>query len=113
MSGDARRPPTPPGDPLIGNTRQFVSDPFGFVRRAAAETGDLFRMALPGADVYVLASPGAVETALLDREAFAKLGDFQVAFGDALLSAEGDQWHRQRHAMADFFSPARIGQYAE
>ena len=107
------RPPTPPGDPLLGNTRQFVSDPFGFVRRAAAETGDVFRMRLVGTDVYVLAGPDAVETALLDRESFAKLDDFQVAFGDALLSAEGDQWRRQRHAMEDFFSPTRVGEYAD
>lgn len=106
-------PPTPAGDPVLGNTRQFVSDPFGFVTRAADEVGDVFRIRLVGTDVSVLASPEAVETALRDRDTFAKLDDFNVAFGEALLSVEGEQWRRQRHAMEDFFSPTRVGEYAD
>ena len=51
------------------------------------------------ANVYVVAAPTTIETALSAREAVAKLDGFQVAFGDALLAVEGDQWRRQRHAM--------------
>lgn len=106
-------PPTPPGLPILGNIVGFVRDPFGFVRDSIAATGDAFRMRLPGDDVYVLGHPDLVETALLDREAFAKLDDFAIAFGDALLAADGEQWTRQRHAMESFFSPARIGGHVE
>ncbi len=106
-------PPTQSGLPILGNTVAFATDPFGFVRQAVETTGDIFRMRLLGKDVYVLAHPDYVGSALLDRDTFAKLDDFEVAFGDALLSAEGEQWQRQRHAMESFFSPTHIGEYAE
>ncbi|QZX98993.1 cytochrome P450 [Halobaculum rubrum] len=106
-------PPSPPGIPVFGNAVQFVRDPFGFVRESARTTGDVFRMRFPGADVYVLAHPDHVETALLDRESFGKLDDFSIAFGDALLAVEGDRWRRQRHAMESFFDPTRIREHAD
>jgi cytochrome P450 len=70
-------------------------------------------MALLGKDVYVVADPDLLGTALLDRETFAKPDDFEAAFGEALLAVEGDQWRRQRHATEPFFTPTRIGEYAE
>jgi cytochrome P450 len=112
MSSDPR-PPTPPGTPILGHAVAFAADPFGFTRRAVESTGDVFRMQLLGRDVYVVADPDLVATALQNRERFAKLNDFEVAFGDALLAVEGEQWRRQRHAMADFFDPTRIQEYAD
>lgn len=106
-------PPSPPGKPVIGHTAAFASDPFGFITRSVESTGDVFRIQLLGRDVYVLANPDDVETALLNRDVFAKLEDFEVAFGDALLSVEGEQWQRQRHAMEGFFAPTRIHEHAE
>lgn len=113
MTRASSTPPTPPRTALIGHTAAFASDPFGFVTQSVDSTGDVFRMQLLGRDVYVIANPDHVETALLNRDAFAKLEDFEVAFGDALLSVEGEQWRRQRHAMEDFFSPTRIHEHAE
>ncbi|WP_247730714.1 cytochrome P450 [Halovivax limisalsi] len=107
------RPPTPPGLPVIGNTVGFATDSFGFIEEAVATTGDVVRIRLLGRDVYGLAHPDHVETALLDRETFAKLEGFEVAFGESVLATEGEQWHRQRHAMEDFFTPRRIGEHAE
>ncbi|MFC7018755.1 MULTISPECIES: cytochrome P450 [Haloarcula] len=105
-------PPAPPGWPALGHTVGFARDPFGFVAEAVESTGDVFRMRLLGKDVTVVAHPDHVGAVLRDRERFAKLDDFTVAFGEALLAVEGDQWRRQRHAMEDFFSPTRIGEYA-
>lgn len=106
-------PPTPPGQPLLGHTAAFVRNPFGFIRDSVASTGDVFRIRLLGKDVYVLGHPDYVKTALLDRDTFAKLDDFEVAFGEALLSVEGEQWQRQRHAMEHFFSPTRLHEHAQ
>lgn len=106
-------PPTPPAQPVLGHTTEFVADPFAFIRRSVDSTGDVFRMRLLGKDVFILAHPDYVETALFDRDAFDKLDDFRVAFGEALLSVEGEQWKRQRQAMEGFFSPAQIPAYAE
>jgi cytochrome P450 len=111
MSSDTR-PPTPPGMPIVGHAVAFAADPFGFTRRSVESTGDVFRMRLLGTDVSVVADPELVATALRNRDAFAKLDDFEVAFGDALLATEGQQWQRQRHAMEEFFAPARIREHA-
>ena len=105
-------PPTPSARPVLGHTADFVADPFGFIRQSVDSTGDVFRMRLLGKDVYVVAHPDQFETALRNRDVFAKLDDFKVAFGDALLSVEGEQWKRQRHAMEGFFSPTQIPEYA-
>jgi cytochrome P450 len=113
MSEADTLPPTPSGLPIFGNTAAFVRNPFGFVRDSVASTGDVFRMRLLGKDVYVLGHPDLIEAALLDRESFTKLADFEVAFGEALLSVDGEQWRRQRQAMEDFFSPTRIADHAE
>ncbi|MFC6864205.1 cytochrome P450 [Halomicroarcula sp. GCM10025817] len=110
MAGES--PPAPPGWPALGHTVGFASDPFGFVAEAVESIGDVFRMQLLGKEVTVVAHPDHVGAVLRDRERFAKLDDFTVAFGEALLAAEGDQWRRQRHAMEDFFRPTRIGEYA-
>lgn len=99
--------------PVIGHTAAFVRDPFGFVRRTVESTGDMFEMNFLGKDVYVVARPDCVETALLDRESFAKLEDFHIAFDEALLAVEGDQWRRQRHAMEDFFAPTRVREFTK
>ncbi|MBX0324418.1 cytochrome P450 [Halomicroarcula sp. F13] len=113
MTPTSSRPPTPPGKPMVGHTAAFVRDPFGFIRQSVDSTGDAFRMQLLGKDVYVLAHPDYVGTALSNPERFAKPDDFEVAFGDALLAVEGDQWRRQRHSMEPFFSPRRIADHAE
>lgn len=106
-------PPTPPGTPVIGHTAAFARNPFSFVSESVESTGDVFRMELLRKDVYVVGSPAGVETALSNRSEFVKLDDFQVAFGDALLSVEGEQWRRQRHAMEGFFAPTRISEHAD
>lgn len=106
-------PPSPPGNYIIGHTVAFARDPLGFVRQSVESTGDVFRMQLFGRKVYVIAHPDCIETALLNRDAFAKLEDFEVAFGEALLAVEGEQWQRQRHAMEEFFTPTRIRDHAE
>ena len=106
-------PPAPPGKPFVGHAVAFASDPFGFVRRSVRTTGDVFRLRLFGRDVSVVADPDHVGTALANPDAFAKLDDFRIAFGDALLAVEGDQWQRQRHAMEEFFEPTRIREHAE
>jgi cytochrome P450 len=113
MTETNSRPPAPPAQPVLGHTAGFVRDPFGFVRASVDSTGDAFRMDLLGTDVYVLAHPDHLETALVNRDAFTKLDDFDVAFGESLLSVTGDQWARQRRAMEGFFGPTRIREHAE
>jgi cytochrome P450 len=98
---------------VLGHTVDFARDPFGFVRRSVEATGDAFRMRLLGDDAYVFAHPDYVEPVLADRGSFGKLDDFRVAFGEALIAVEGEQWRRQRRAMEDVFSPSRLRTHTE
>lgn len=106
-------PPAPGEKPVLGHAAAFVDDPFEFVRRSVESAGDVFRMTFFGRDVYVVGSPDAARTALVNREQFTKPDDFEIAFGDALLAVDGDQWHRQRRAMERFFEPTRIREHTE
>ncbi|WP_436910352.1 cytochrome P450 [Halosimplex marinum] len=108
-------PPSPPGLPVVGHTHRYARDPFAFVDWATDRAGDcLFARVLGEGDLCVLAHPDHIERALVtDRDAFGKGEAFSVAFGQNLLSVEGDQWERQHDAVQEFFYPGKIRGYAE
>jgi len=105
-------PPSPQGHPGAGNTLQFAADPFGFVDRAVREVGDCFRLDLLGSEVYILAHPDYARQVLVSEvDAFGKTEDFRRAFGEGLLTVEGEAWRRQREAIAPRFFRERIDEY--
>jgi len=108
-------PPSPPRLPVLGHTHRYARDPFAFVDWATDHAGDcLLARVIGEGDLCVLAHPDHVEQALVtDRDAFAKGEDFTVAFGQNLLSVEGDQWERQHDAVQEFFYPGKIRGYAD
>ena len=104
-----RRPPAPPGVPLLGNAVGFSRDPFGFTTDAVASVGDVFRVDLPVGDHYVVAHPDDAERVLVtERDAFEKTDDFALAFGDSVLAVDGDAWREQRDLLDPFFFARRI-----
>ncbi|WP_123539141.1 cytochrome P450 [Halosimplex salinum] len=108
-------PPSPPRLPVVGHTHRYAHDPFAFVEWATDRVGDcLLASVLGEGDVCVLAHPDYVEQALVtDRDAFAKSQGFTVAFGESIVTVEGEQWERQHDAMREFFYPGTIRGYAE
>lgn len=114
MDPQVRRPPTPQGLPLIGNTLDFVRGPFELVDKAIRECGDIYRIKFPGNEIYVLAHPEYFRRALVtDSDVFGKTLDFQRAFGNGLLSTEGSQWSRQRGILQPLFGLDRIKDYGD
>ena len=109
------RPPSAGGLPVVGQTLRFAQAPLDLVEAVVAEHGSVSRMRVLGVgEFYNLASPESIERALVtDRDAFAKSPGFRVAFGENVLSTEGQQWERQREALDEFFYPARIREYAD
>lgn len=109
------QPPAVSGLPIVGQTVRFVRDSLGMSEEIRSEYGPVARVSLLGVgEFYHLAHPEALEQALVtQREAFGKSEDFRIAFGENLLSTEGDQWRRQRDALEEFFYPARIREYAD
>ncbi|OIB57337.1 cytochrome P450 [Natrialba sp. SSL1] len=108
-------PPAPSGYPILKHAVQFARDPFEFVERATTECGDIYRMDLPAVDdVFVLAHPDYFNRVLVtDVEAFEKTEDYRRAFGNGLLSAEGQQWRRQREMMQPLFYREQIRGYTD
>ena len=116
--GSARRPPlppSPPGLPVVGHTHRYARDPFAFVDWATDHAGDCLRARVLGqGDLCVLAHPDYVEQVLVtERDTFGKSDGFTVAFGESIVTVEGDQWDRQHDAMQEFFYPSRIRGYAD
>ena len=108
-------PPAPSGYPVLKNAVQFARDPFTFVERATSECGDIYRMALPAVDdVFVFTHPDYFDRVLVsDVAAFGKTEDYQRAFGNGLLSVEGQKWRRQREMLQPLFYRDQIRGYTE
>ncbi|MFD1587780.1 cytochrome P450 [Halorientalis brevis] len=114
-SDDLPVPPYPPnlGPPQLHFVRQMY-DPFGFIERSF-ETQDVVRVRIPSqGDVYGLGHPDYLKRALLtDRERFRKSEDFRIAFGEGLLTVEGDEWQKQRDVLQPLFSRESVTGYAD
>jgi cytochrome P450 len=114
MPSRSRRPPSPPGLPVIGHGLDFVRSPFEFVNDVTNNYGDVSRVELPGMTVYLLSHPEYFRQVLVtDIGGFAKTEDYRRAFGNGLLSAEGSQWSRQREILQPLFHRNRIGGYSD
>lgn len=108
-------PPGPNGLPVVGNTLAFAREPFEFVARSTAQFGDLIRLRLLGqGEIYVFAHPEYAEQVLRSNvDAFGKTADFRRAFGDGLVSVEGDRWRAQREVLQPLFGQDRIRTYTD
>jgi cytochrome P450 len=117
-SGAPDRPPGPDGSPVIGSFPEFARDALAFKTRLSREYGPLTYYRSLGREFYQLNDPDLVETVLVHRnEQFGKGELFHDILdpvtGDGLLTAEGDQWRRQRHMVNPAFHPDRIAEYSE
>ncbi|MFB6220669.1 MAG: cytochrome P450 [Halolamina sp.] len=112
------RPPGPDGWPVVGSFPAYASDAFAFKTRLAREYGPLAFYTSLGREFYQPNDPDLVEEVLVHRnEQFSKGELFHSILdpvtGDGLLTAEGEQWRRQRHMVNPAFHPDRIAEYSE
>lgn len=111
-----RRPPGPPGRPLVGHLPEFARDTLGFVENASREYGDVVRFRLGGWDAYLLNHPDHVGEVLVgDHRNFVKHTFFwrhvRAIFGKGLLTNEGEAWLHQRRLIQPAFRHDRIADY--
>ena len=110
--------PLPPYPPNLGHPRLHflhqMRDVFDFGERALS-TRDVVRTHLPGeGDFYSLAHPEHVKRVLLtERETFGKSEDFRIAFGEGLLTVEGEEWSAQREMLQPLFTRDSVVDYAD
>jgi cytochrome P450 len=111
---DLPLPPYPPelGYPPLHVVRQ-MRDPLGFTDRALADR-DVARVRLLGTgNIYAVAHPDHLKRVLLtERDRFGKSEDFRIAFGEGLLTVEGEEWRRQRDTLQPLFTRESVLDYA-
>lgn len=109
------KPPYPSelGRPSLHFIRQ-LRDQFTFMQTLFA-TQDIARTRLLGqGDIYALGHPDYAKRVLLtDREKFHKSEDFHIAFGEGVLTVEGEEWQRQRNALQPYFARRTVRSYGD
>lgn len=110
------RVPVMPGVPVLGSALRLRDDYLGTILRAAREVGDVARLDAgpPGwrMTFYNISTPSLVSDILGQPERFTKATpsyqELRIAFGNGMLTSEGDVWRRQRRFLAPMFTPKRI-----
>ena len=114
-TGDLPLPPYPPnlGHPKL-HVVQAIQDRLAFNERALA-TRDLVRTHITGqGDIYQLGHPEYMKRVLLtERNKFRKTDDFRIAFGEGLLTVEGQEWQQQRDVLQPLFTRDSVMDYAD
>ncbi|MFG2115305.1 cytochrome P450 [Streptomyces sp. NPDC048718] len=109
--------PTAPGAlPLLGHALPLLRDPVGLLQSIRAY-GDIVRVRIGPAQVYVLNSPALVRQVLAaDVETYRK-GSFNERFrpyqGDSLFTIDGPGHRRRRRVVQPAFHRDRLKTYAE
>ncbi|MFC7227880.1 cytochrome P450 [Salinirubellus salinus] len=108
-------PPYPPnlGSPKLHVLRQ-MRDPRRFMFESMA-TRDVVRTHFVGmGDIYNLAHPEHSKRILLtERDRFSKTDDFSIAFGEGLLTVEGEEWRQQRDVLQPLFVRESVRGYGD
>ena len=112
-----RRPPGPKPQFLIGNIPLIEPEPLATFTRWAADYGDIFYYRAAWLHVYFLNRPDLIEYVLVrNPQNFLKdhvIQNSRWLLGGGLLTAEGDDWRRQRRIVQPAFSRERIPAYAD
>ncbi|WP_084697884.1 cytochrome P450 [Muricoccus aerilatus] len=105
--------PRPPEAPLVGLAylRAIIRNPLDAIPQAAFEQPMLRRRVL-GRERLLVMTPDLIERVLLtEAAAFTKSDTMRralsPALGEAILTADGERWRRQRRAVAPIFRPDR------
>lgn len=110
------RPPGPEPHFLIGNIPLASPDPLAIFTAWARKYGDIFYYRAAWLHVYFLNRPDLIDYVLVrNPQNFQKdkvIQNSRWLLGNGLLTAEGDEWRRQRRIIQPAFSRQRLDAYA-
>ncbi|HSR24256.1 MAG TPA: cytochrome P450, partial [Candidatus Eisenbacteria bacterium] len=101
---------------LPGILRRLLHDPLGSMTRLLLDHGDLVELPFPGHRAFVLARPEHVEHVLVTRQ-----DNYTIAFtyrllkvflGSGMITAEGEEYARQRRLVQPLFGHQRVAALA-
>ncbi len=103
--------PEPPGLPFIGHAWELLRRPAEFLTEATRTLGPSVSIRCGSDRTLVVSSPRAVGKLLVDRASqFTKGYPYlKVAFGEGLITADGDRWRAPRRVMNPFFKADAVG----
>jgi len=106
-------PSTVSGPPQLYFLR-IALNPIEFGQRMA-DADDVLRLWLPGpGEIVNLSHPDHAKKILVnERETFRKTEDFRIAFGEGLLTVEGEEWEQQRDLLQPLFRRRSVMGYAD
>jgi cytochrome P450 len=111
-----RTPPGPPAWPLVGNLPEFGRDALDFLLRLAREHGAVARFRLGPRTAYLISDPDAAKHVLQDHYKNYRKGSpyarARFAFGDGLITSDGEHWLRQRKLMQPVFHKQHFPEFA-
>jgi cytochrome P450 len=113
-----KRPPGPPGLPLLGNMRPLLRDNLKFVMDMARQYGDVVLYHLGAMSIYQVNHPDGVQHILQENNRnYSKdtlnFGTVKMLLGNSLLSSDGDFWRRQRRLMQPVFHRRHVAALGE
>ncbi|MFD6210602.1 cytochrome P450 [Peribacillus sp. NPDC060253] len=111
-------PKVPKGRLISGHTKEFQTDPLGFLSRLAKEYGEIAKFRFgPLQDVYLVSNPDLIKQILVTKQnCFVKSKDFNALkplLGEGLLTSEKDFHMRQRRLIQPSFKKSHISHYAQ
>lgn len=114
---DLQSLPLPPGIPILGNLLQLEATRLHLILEDwSRKYGDFYRLKVAARTALVVSDWQAVSEILRARpETFRRFSSIETVFGDmgisGVLSAEGEQWYRQRKLTMRAFDPGHLRNY--
>jgi cytochrome P450 len=106
-------PRGPRGIPRLGSALEIARSPLGFPERCFREYGDVVRFGMAGRRSTFFFHPDDIEQVLLKQAGrFRRRAAVRELVG-GLMSAEGEEWKRQRRVIAPALTPKQVGSYAD
>ena len=114
---DGRLAPGPLGDALVGNLRDFQSDPFSFITNLRRRYGEVVRLRFGPWVCHLITQPEHIEKVLRGSpENFVKAQNYDnqiKLIGKGLITVEGEEWKRQRATAQPSFHGAAIKEFTD
>nr|UBK24777.1 McmI [Thermoactinomyces sp.] len=101
--------------PTYGHLLEWKKDPIQLFTRAVQEkNADIYHFKFGTHSFYLVNRPSYVEQILfkqMDRFVKPDLEEWRQVMGNGLVTAEGEQWKRQRRFLQPLFNPAHLRHY--
>ena len=113
----SKKPPGPHGIQTIPHTLDFIREQIPYIQRMAREYGDVVRFRLGNLNNLLVSDPAIIHEVLVSKaQDFHKdeiTHDLKELLGEGLLTAEGDQWKRNRKLASPNLQRTQVSVYAD